>query len=465
MDKINRTLIILILSFVFVSCKTTSTKAYILLSGTVSNPTGEEFELVQRDGDARYTVNVEEDGSFTLDTLTSGTGTYRFAGRAMNRISIYLSNGGEYKLNFDEKEMEDTAILIGPDPNPSKYLMTKRKITDSLRGMSFTKYKTLEPSDFKARSIMLRDNRIAYLESFPNLPKDFAQFEREEINNYYLLYLIRYEYLHGQVTEQIDTFRVNDDFIDDLEGVNLTDENAYKSRGYYKTLVKEYFEFKAKRISEKSGDDYFVTKLQVFGAVNNEYIKNDLLSRSAKSDLSEIPNIDTYYDTFLTVSTSKENNDNVTKRYKELKQVATGATSPIFKDYINYKGGTNSLTDFRGKYVYIDVWATWCSPCLKEVPFLKAVEKKYHEKNIEFISISIDRKNMEGAWRNKIKNMELSGVQLLAEADWESEFIKSYQIKGIPRFILIDPEGKIVERKAPRPSSPELVTLLDKLLI
>ena len=63
--------------------------------------------------------------------------------------------------------------------------------------------------------------------------------------------------------------------------------------------------------------------------------------------------------------------------------------SPSF-NYDNYAGGKTKLEDFKGKYVYIDVWATWCGPCRAEIPFLKKVEEKYHDKNITFVSISVD---------------------------------------------------------------------------
>ena len=56
----------------------------------------------------------------------------------------------------------------------------------------------------------------------------------------------------------------------------------------------------------------------------------------------------------------------------------------------NYAGETSSLEDFKGRYVYIDVWATWCGPCKKEIPYLKAIEEKFHNRNIEFVSISVD---------------------------------------------------------------------------
>lgn len=137
--------------------------------------------------------------------------------------------------------------------------------------------------------------------------------------------------------------------------------------------------------------------------------------------------------------------------------------APSF-DYVNYKGGKSKLEDFRGKYVYIDLWATWCGPCRAEIPFLKETEKKYHDKNIVFMSISIDKQADMDKWKKMVMEKELSGVQLFADNDWNSKFVTAFGVTGIPRFILIDPNGKVVNADAPRPSSPELVSVLDKLV-
>jgi len=146
----------------------------------------------------------------------------------------------------------------------------------------------------------------------------------------------------------------------------------------------------------------------------------------------------------------------------ELKKL-NGTASPSFK-YENHKGGFTSLEDLKGKYIYIDVWATWCGPCRQEIPFLQKTEEAYHGKNIEFVSISIDEQINHEKWNQFVKDKNLGGIQLLADKDWKSDFVQGYKINGIPRFILISPEGKIVNADAPRPSSPELVTLLDSLV-
>ncbi|MCH9659502.1 MAG: TlpA family protein disulfide reductase [Bacteroidetes bacterium] len=141
-----------------------------------------------------------------------------------------------------------------------------------------------------------------------------------------------------------------------------------------------------------------------------------------------------------------------------------GAPSPTFSNYENHAGGETSLTDLQGKYVYIDVWATWCGPCKAEIPHLKKVETDYHDKNIEFVSVSIDRPKDHDKWISMVNDKELGGVQLYADNNWESKFVKDYFINGIPRFILVDPQGNIVTPDAPRPSDEKLRSMLDELI-
>ena len=145
------------------------------------------------------------------------------------------------------------------------------------------------------------------------------------------------------------------------------------------------------------------------------------------------------------------------------KNKLNNTVAPSF-DYENHKGGKTKLEDFKGKYVYIDVWATWCGPCRGEIPFLKKMEEMYHDKNIVFVSISVDVDKDHDKWKNFVTEKQLGGVQLFADKNWYSDFITHFGITGIPRFILIDPNGKVAQADAPRPSSPELKEDLDKLL-
>jgi thiol-disulfide isomerase/thioredoxin len=151
------------------------------------------------------------------------------------------------------------------------------------------------------------------------------------------------------------------------------------------------------------------------------------------------------------------------------RQLPEGMNSPVFEAYENFNGEKTSLSDLKGKYVYVDIWATWCGPCKVEIPHLKSLEKKYDNRNIAFVSISVDSPKRSGSWekaREKWKTMvteeAMGGIQLFAPEGSKSQFVADYINIGIPRFILIDPEGKIVSAVAPRPSSEELIRLFEE---
>lgn len=113
---------------------------------------------------------------------------------------------------------------------------------------------------------------------------------------------------------------------------------------------------------------------------------------------------------------------------------------------------------YRGKYVYIDLWASWCVPCIKEIPHLKALERDLQNKDVVFLSISIDT-NVE-AWKKKVKALGLEGNLLINR---DNSLPKALNVSGIPFFIVYDNEGRLYKYNAPRPSDVRTKPLLEGL--
>lgn len=130
--------------------------------------------------------------------------------------------------------------------------------------------------------------------------------------------------------------------------------------------------------------------------------------------------------------------------------------------YPDVKGKQVSLADFKGKVVLVDIWATWCGPCVKEIPSLKQLEQEFHGQDVVFVSISVDDPKDKKVWEKFIVDKQLGGVQLFAGA--KAQIKRDYKISGIPRFMLFDKQGKIIDVDSPRPSDPELKEILIKYL-
>jgi len=132
-------------------------------------------------------------------------------------------------------------------------------------------------------------------------------------------------------------------------------------------------------------------------------------------------------------------------------------------EFENHAGGKTTLESLKGKYVYIDLWATWCGPCRAEIPSLKELEANLHNKNIAFVSVSIDAEKDYEKWKTFVKEKQLTGIQLYADKN-NMDFIKAFNVNTIPRFLLIDPTGTVVDADAARPSDPRLKEQLNSLL-
>ena len=111
------------------------------------------------------------------------------------------------------------------------------------------------------------------------------------------------------------------------------------------------------------------------------------------------------------------------------------------------------LTDFADKLVYVDCWASWCMPCRGQIPFLKSLEKKYEGKDIVFLSVSLDQ--TKDAWLKAVKEEDLHGYVLYAPGAFRNEFAKYYNINSIPRFLLFDKAGNLINDEMPKPIKEE----------
>ncbi|MGN6638591.1 MAG: redoxin domain-containing protein [Mucilaginibacter sp.] len=145
---------------------------------------------------------------------------------------------------------------------------------------------------------------------------------------------------------------------------------------------------------------------------------------------------------------------------ESMKSVEIGAMAPDFEE-ADTTGKPVRLSSFRGKYVLLDFWASWCGPCRQENPNVVKAYNRFKDKNFTIIGISLDKPDGGFAWLNAIKNDHLTWTQLSDLKFWNNSVAQLYFVQSIPKNFLIDPTGKIIAQDL---RGDDLETKLEEVL-
>lgn len=446
----------LILSLV--ACQPTKSIDYAIISGDILNNKAKEISIYDAAFNKKI-IKIDEKGHFT-DTIKINKGAYYSLLYQRTGIDIYLEPSFNLSIKTDTKNIDSTLIFTGKGLSENTFLLGKSHLLKSFQ--KYNDYKhvgSLTEVAFLQKMDSVKQTKLTFLNNTNDLSNTFKLLEVNDINYSWGNQLNNFEGSKRYISKD-KSFKVSNGYYNYKNNLLKENDNLLGSRNYVEFFSEYANDLTQKAYKKDSLIDYSQTQLRfISDSIKNQELKNILLFKDAQYSITYVDDIDLYYKTYMRASTNKENNAKIETTYLALKKVSKGNPSPLFVDYENYKGGTTSLKDLKGKFVYIDVWATWCGPCKREIPYLKKIEKAYHGKNIAFVSMSVDTKNAHEAWRKMIKEKKLGGIQLFSDKNWKSKFVTDYMIKGIPRFILIDPQGNIVSSNAPRPSSPKLKEL------
>jgi thiol-disulfide isomerase/thioredoxin len=446
----------MLIATIVASCISQSPANYTILSGEIKNYNSRRILIVDNSQKIIKEIKASENGFF-LDTMFNANGYFTFK-NGPEKTSIYLKDSYNIKLKIDANKFGKTIVYTGKGSEINNYLAQKRIIQGEYDDIY--KSNALNEKEFVLK---LNNEKEALKKILDNsLDENFVLIEKGNIKYEYLSKIVSYNNRHKYLTAEYD-FILSDTLSKIIKEVDYTNEEHFKKYMAYKKLVVSNYHKVTGDRARKEDVPFEFTAIGFIKKIKSQIIRNHLISTLHNKIKEGNPLLETLYNDIISISTDSLFKEKLTEKYNIVKRLNRGEISPKFTAFENNTGGTSSLDDFKGKYLFIDVWATWCAPCNKEIPYLKKIEKQYHDKNIEFIGISVDKKTDYDRWKKMISNKKMTGIQLFTGNGWETKFVKDYEIKGIPRFILIDPQGNIISADAPRPSEEKLIELFNEV--
>jgi len=400
------TIVLIVAAGIYLTMNTETDPKQVTITAEITNPKGELVTFSNQD--TTYSTNATANGTFTISFNLDST-TYLNFGHGVENTAMYVYPGDKIKLSINTEEFDETIEYKGS--SSSSFLAKK--------------YLLEEGNDFFGK--------VYYMSSGEAYKAVLDSFKIDVINEF------------GEITDS--TF-INSEI------TSIDEKNTYfigrqEKLANYSVDVKTYM-WETRAIAR---DFNFYAAIDSLNSIDF----NNMAEQYAAAFQASLNNVtDAEF-----IVTAKERITKTTDSWLERKTAVDNMPKEgepaIDFNYPDIEGNEISLTSFKGKLVYVDVWATWCGPCKAEIPSLQKLETDYHGKDITFMSVSVDTDKED--WEKMVAEKELGGVQLWADG-W-SKITKDYAIFGIPRFLLFDAKGNVISTNAPRPSSDEIRELLE----
>lgn len=451
-----------------------------ILKGKLTNFTQGELIFFFRDPAKGYkdhtieTVKADSLGNFYLKTNAIKQPVLATLRKDNISVDIYAAPGYDLTLEGDVKDFEQFMLnkkITGKGAESNQYLLAKDVV--DFRNREAVEWYDLKKDDL-VDYVKRREQRFdsLYATVFTKKVNDrwFTEFAR--ISKLNKLYLQKYFLLNQATFDTTYTsasalaFLTKNGF-DKKFWASIYDPGNLVAENYTTWFMSTYADFLVRQARRKDA---------TYGkGIEEDFLLLDQMAQNFKGAIREIRlfskmkgmimysrsyesfvNLQKELPGYMALLKDKGNQEKLTvlasEKETELMTAQVGKPAPLFTAS-DSSGAKFQLSDFKGKVVYLDLWASWCGPCRAETPHLKELIKKFKEnKDIAFISVAVHDK--PDKWREALIKDTPTGLQLY---DGDGAVQRSYFASSIPKFVLINKKGEIVSFDAPAPSSGKVV--------
>lgn len=439
--------IILILILLMWCCNTRKTVVEFNLVGA----SGSKPELTV--GGIERKIDVDEAGyaKVILDQGEYGYGTLKYG---KDRIPLFIGEGNWLNIFIYGDNARGNTRFEGSGAPKNRYLNSQ-----VMNNLSFD-YE-LEGMEFLEQLKEQIQERIHYLDSM-GFDAMFTEMERNRIKYSTYKALENYPLYHAWSTGNKD-YQPDTVYLSCIKNLIKEDEKLLVLKEYQEGMASLVSLISTYQIREFDAYKQLMAQLDyVTKHLSNETLIEFLIDHYTYSYLLGA-GIDEHTDEILKIYDRYVTDSVLRKRFQECydrcMKIIAGQPAYDFM-FTDVAGQAVKLEDFRGKYLFINVWTTWGVPCRYENIAWEKLEKQFVDDNIVFVAVSCD--NDRAVWEKQVRENPKGEVQLYMGRD--RSFMDFYMIRGIPRFILIAPDGRIINSDMSRPSNPETAKILREYL-
>jgi peroxiredoxin len=459
-------------------------KSTAVIKGHVENFTDKYWELAVTGDLTNYSLKISVDkyGNFNEAINIDGETEDIYLYLNDETITVCAQKNDILTINWDNKNFKNTLSISSPKKGINERLQTMISIYNLYR-----KEKT-DLSDTLYSDNMADSAKFEMINNLYNKEILTAATHLDHPETRKLITDVYYKYTglldeHGLLSNYHLYVSGNSTVVKKLnqlfgpEAYSIKSEFAYRNCNNYKYFIYSYLN-SGKRLKETkinapvlkteidhsistiNGQGVATDNLNFSGELHDWYITYMLKIKFGTRSFNDANSI---FENLMPKVRTPRYTDSLKQLYVTMSLLKPGSPAPGFS-LKNEKGEMVSLQSLQGKVVYIDFWGVNCAPCISEIqhatPYL---HERYKDKNIVFLNICVD--SDEKTWKNSLASMNVGGLNLIAEGWVNNPVCQKYYVTGIPHYVIIGRDGKIINNNSARPSfGTELTNELDKAL-
>ncbi len=367
---------------------------------------------------------------------------------------LYLIPGATAKIEIIEigdRVWDIHLIGEGEIVDINNYVSKKAQIIEKIEKSKGKDILRLSATEFLETMVKIKSQLETLLEEMKLAP-EYINAEKEKLLEEKLDKLIKFNEFATYIGTNTG---YPENFFDDFLTYNLNTPLTRENR----SVIREAFKLQALHKAKKRNVSLFQVQKNIIEGADFKETRNVMIKSMSRFVLKGMPTSKEYLNYIVSNLDDEDFTDYLLSKYNSIPPIKPDDAYPSLDNLKTINDEYVNLSDFKGKYVFLDIWATWCGPCKAQMPYLKKLEKEYHNKNIVFVSLSIDKAKAENKWKQMVNDMQLGGIQLIMDYNNKkhTDFLAHFNAKTIPRFILFGPNGNVIHPNTPKPVDQALL--------